>query len=139
MLFICNRFNIVYRQSKHHENADAMSRLPIPEQNNYFEEIDLVEINLIETLPVTVDELARLTIKDSTIKNLLNGLQSGREVKASDRFNIEQNEFALQQGCLLRGIRVFIPQALRQRVLAEIHSTHFGISRMKNFARSYCW
>lgn len=45
----------------------------------------------------------------------------------------------MKQGCILRGIRVFIPKDLRQRVLSELQSTHFGISRMKSFARRYCW
>lgn len=39
----------------------------------------------------------------------------------------------------MKGIRVYIPPKLRQRVLEELHTGHFGVSRMKSLARSYCW
>lgn len=39
----------------------------------------------------------------------------------------------------MRGIRVYIPSKLRRRVLEELHTGHFGVSRMKSLARSYCW
>lgn len=45
----------------------------------------------------------------------------------------------MQNGCLLRGLRVYVPTELRKRVLDELHTAHFGITRMKALARSYCW
>ncbi|XP_062557492.1 uncharacterized protein K02A2.6-like [Armigeres subalbatus] len=45
----------------------------------------------------------------------------------------------MQGSCLMRDIRVYVPPPLRGRVLNELHSGHFGISRMKSLARSYCW
>uniref|UniRef100_A0A182YRE5 RNA-directed DNA polymerase n=1 Tax=Anopheles stephensi TaxID=30069 RepID=A0A182YRE5_ANOST len=42
-------------------------------------------------------------------------------------------------GCLLRGIRVYLPAALRKRVLRELHSAHFGVTCTKSLARGYCW
>nr|CAI5840449.1 unnamed protein product [Callosobruchus analis] len=32
-----------------------------------------------------------------------------------------------------------IPRALQSRVLKELHSAHFGVTKMKALARSYCW
>jgi len=37
------------------------------------------------------------------------------------------------------GYRVVIPKVLQERLLAELHSTHMGSAKMKNFARSYFW
>lgn len=134
-------FEIQYRASKDHGNADGMSRLPINDCSNrkQMEEIEIIQVNQIETLPVTVDELAKHTAKDRNVKELIQGLKSGRPVEGCFRFGVNQNEFTLQGDCLMRGIRVYIPPPLRMRVLNELHSGHFGVSRMKALARSYCW
>ncbi|XP_058839331.1 uncharacterized protein K02A2.6-like [Topomyia yanbarensis] len=134
-------YNIRYRSSKENANADAMSRLPIEDvhNKNRIEEVDIIELNLIETLPVTADELAEFTKNDPNVHNLLQGLKVGRMVDGRDRFGVDQNEFSVQKGCIMKGIRVYIPPKLRKRVLDELHMGHFGISRMKSLARSYCW
>lgn len=132
-------YDIKYKNSKDHGNADGMSRLPIVDCSSKIEEIDIVEINMIENLPLTVKELSKATLADENVKVLLQGLKNGRPVDSSFRFGINQSEFSLQQDCLMRGVRVYIPKGLRTRVLEELHSTHFGISRMKSLARGYCW
>ncbi|XP_062542315.1 uncharacterized protein K02A2.6-like [Armigeres subalbatus] len=134
-------FEIRYRPSKHHANADGMSRLPISEavNNKMVEEVDVLELEQIETLPINIEELEEHTSNDKSVKNLLQGLKSGRCVEGRDRFGIDQTEFTLQSGCLMKGIRVYIPETLRTRVLQELHFGHFGVSRMKSLARSYCW
>lgn len=134
-------YDIRYRSSKENANADAMSRLPVEDENNKHrvEEVDIIELNLIETLPVTADELAQFTKEDPNVRNLLQGLKVGRIVDGRDRFGVDQNEFSLQKGCIMKGIRVYIPPKLRKRVLDELHTGHFGVSRMKSLARSYCW
>ncbi|XP_062708968.1 uncharacterized protein K02A2.6-like [Aedes albopictus] len=134
-------FDIRYRTSKDHGNADGMSRLPIGDSGNrkQVEEIDIVQINQIETLPVTVQELEEYTVQDKNVKELIQGLRSGRAVDGCYRFGVNQNDFTMQGSCLMRGIRVYIPPPLRGRVLDELHSGHFGVSRMKSLARSYCW
>ncbi|XP_058449089.1 uncharacterized protein K02A2.6-like [Malaya genurostris] len=134
-------YEIRFRPSKENANADAMSRLPIHDSNNLhrIEEVDLVEVNQIATLPVTAEDLAKCTKDDSSVENLIQGLKFGRTVEGRDRFGINQCKFSIQKGCLMRGIRVYIPPKLRRPVLEELHLGHFGISRMKSLARSYCW
>nr|CAI5860697.1 unnamed protein product [Callosobruchus analis] len=39
----------------------------------------------------------------------------------------------------MRGSRVYIPPSLRKKVLTELHVGHFGTTKMKLLARSYCW
>ncbi|XP_055615373.1 uncharacterized protein K02A2.6-like [Toxorhynchites rutilus septentrionalis] len=134
-------FEIHYRPSKEHANADGMSRLPLPDTTteDRIDEIDFVEVNQIQMLPVSVEELREHTKRDTAVQKLIQALKSGRSIDGCDRFGIDQNEFSLQSGCLMRGIRVYIPSQLRARVLEELHSGHFGVSRMKSLARSYCW
>ncbi|XP_053698952.1 uncharacterized protein K02A2.6-like [Sabethes cyaneus] len=134
-------YEIRFRTSKESANADCMSRLPINDNGNksWIEEVDLIELNQIETLPVTVEDLAKNTRLDANVRTLLEGLRSGRSVEPHNRFGIEQNQFSIQKGCIMKGIRVYIPPLLRRRVLDELHIGHFGVSRMKSLARSYCW
>ncbi|XP_058816399.1 uncharacterized protein K02A2.6-like [Topomyia yanbarensis] len=134
-------FEICYRASKDHGNADGMSRLPVTNLRNMkqIEESDIIQINQIENLPVTVDELGRFTAEDKSVKELIQGLKTGRAVDGRFRFGTDQTEFTMQGTCLMRGIRVYVPSPLRARVLDELHAGHFGVSRMKSLARSYCW
>jgi hypothetical protein len=133
-------FDIRYKNTKQHGNADGISRLPVVDKNSYkVDEVDIMEIDQIDLLPVTFKDLQTATSNDKTVEILIQGLIKGNEVKLQDRFNINQSDFSLQQGCLLRGTRVYIPMIFRERILKELHCAHFGISRMKALARSYCW
>lgn len=103
------------------------------------EEADSIELNQIETLPLTAAELGQATAGDKSVQILMQGIRHGQQVEGKDRFGIEQNEFSLQKGCLLRGIRVYVPATLRERVLQELHTAHFGVTRTKSLARGFCW
>ena len=46
-----------------------------------------------------------------------------------------REELSLQDGCILRGNRVVVPEVARQCILEELHEGHPGISRMKGIAR----
>nr|XP_029711580.1 uncharacterized protein LOC115256768 [Aedes albopictus] len=132
-------YSIQFRPTKQHGNADAFSRLPLKEKvpDNVIEETDMLEVNMIETLPITVEELAKATAADHTVKALLEGLRTERSIEPGHRFGVDQSEFTVQKGCILRGIRVYVPSSLRNRVLSELHSTHFGMTRLKSLARGY--
>ncbi|XP_055614964.1 uncharacterized protein K02A2.6-like [Toxorhynchites rutilus septentrionalis] len=134
-------YNIQFRPTNQHANADAFSRLPLKEStlDTVIEENDYLEVNIIETLPLTDEELAKATATDPDVKVLMQGLRNGKSVGPKDRFGIDQAEFTIQKGCIMRGIRVYIPPSLRNKVLIELHSTHFGITRLKSLARGYVW
>lgn len=134
-------YDIRYRNTKLHGNADAMSRLPNCSEklNCQFDPPDAFEIQQIETMPLTTSDIAKQTALDSTLLQLLQGLRNGSIIPKDERFNINQEEFTLQSDCILRGVRVVIPTNLRKKVLDELHSAHFGISKMKALARAYCW
>lgn len=50
-----------------------------------------------------------------------------------------KTDLEVEQGCLLRGHRVVIPTALRERLLHELHKGHFGIVKTKSLARGRFW
>lgn len=74
--------------------------------------------------------LGKATLTDAEVKALLTDLKCGRWVDPKDRFGVGHTEFSLQKECIMQSIRMFIPKALRNTVLDELHSSHFGSSRM---------
>lgn len=113
-------YDIKYRNTtKIHGNADAMSRLPCNSESikEYLEPGDVFEIQQIETLPVTVLDVARETASEIVLANLLSKIETGDILNSSERFNISQDEFSIQSSCLMRGTRVIIPTLLRKQVL----------------------
>lgn len=132
-------YTIKCKRSKENSNADAMSRLPNSESYKFTEEVYFVEGEYIDNLPVTANELKIETKADDEVQKLIECLKYGRNCDSKYRFGIPQLEFSLHDGCLLRGMRVYIPKTLRKKVLDELHTAHFGMSRMKSLARAYVW
>lgn len=48
-------------------------------------------------------------------------------------------ELSVKDVCELWGPRVVVPKTGRNIILKQLHHTHPGISRMKEFASSYVW
>lgn len=132
-------YNIQYRKSENHANADCLSRLPINSQEFAVDVIDAFQVETINTLPVTAAKIAIETNKDTNLRDLLQALRTGNQVHKSKRFNIEQVEFSLQNDVIMRGYRVVVPKALCSQTLEELHSGHFGVVKMKSLARGYRW
>ena len=50
-----------------------------------------------------------------------------------------KEELSLQDGCILWGARVIVPEPGRRAVIEEVHAGHQGISKMKALAWSFVW
>ena len=50
-----------------------------------------------------------------------------------------KQELSLQDGCILWGSRVVVPEQGRKLVIEELHAEHQGMSRMKSLGRSFVW
>lgn len=50
-----------------------------------------------------------------------------------------ETEFTLHNGIIFKQERVVIPKVMQNAVWKELHSTHLGISKMKQLAREYCY
>jgi hypothetical protein len=139
-------YDIVYRNTKDHGNADALSRLP--QSSEALQELSgtsvvqddpiaTFQVNQIQALSTQAANVATATAADTELNPLLEILR-GR--KAADRFlTIPIEEFTLQDGCILRGHRVVVPASLRSLVLEELHEGHFGSQRMRSLARHHVW
>ena len=50
-----------------------------------------------------------------------------------------RHELSVEAGCLMWGMKVIVPTKLQNRVLAELHTSHPGIVKMKSLARTHVW
>ena len=55
------------------------------------------------------------------------------------RYQHHENEVGAENGCVMWGMRVIVPQTLHSQVLKSLHANHPGITRTKEIAQSYFW
>ena len=128
-----------------HGNADALSRLPLPlprEDCVRPSEMRMYHLRQIESLPVTSQEIRITTQRDPLLSKVKLYMLKGWPEEVSESlqtYHAKVAELTVEDGCLLWGGRVIIPQSLKKDVLSELHKEHLGISKMKSLARSHVW
>ena len=146
-LFLMNyQFEVEYRSTKNHANADMLSRLPKPVKHA------VVVDECTEIFSLAMDEalldatlVARETQRDPVLSKvrayILEGwpqrLESDKELMKA--YWDKKTELSVELGCVTWGNRVVIPPKLQEWVLQILHSTHIGIVGMKSLARNYVW
>ena len=142
------QYDIEFRGTKAHGNADALSRAPLPSVHQPQDDddpIDLFYSAQFDDLPVTCEQIRRETQRDPVLSHILDCVTRGylpQECNNSDKlkqYYHRKDELNVYQGCLTWGNRVIIPDILREKVMTELHSGHIGIVRMKAVTRSYVW
>lgn len=128
-------------------NADALSRLPLPEcpsdaQIPQLGDVNLVVNHLADTL-VTAKHIKQWTEKDPVLSRIhhciLHGWPTSNTEPSLQPYFNHKDELSAVDGCVLWGARVVIPPPGRDQILKQLHDTHPGINRMKSLARSYVW
>ena len=137
-------YNIEFKGTKMHANADSLSRLPIEDEEVGSETAaTMFKVSLIDGLPITAVDIATATAKDPIIAPVYQYVLEGWPQKGVSEnlkaFHQRQDQLSTDQGCLLWGTRVVIPEKLQKRLLNELHYTHPGMVKMKLIARSYMW
>ena len=138
------QYDIIFKPTAAHCNADGLSRLP-QESTPQSEpnEVSLFNFGQIHNLPISSTQVQRATRDDPFLSKVYSFVRDGwpGHVDNSDLHPYwgVRNELSLEGGCLLRGIRVVVPHKLREKVLEELHISHPGIQRMKLLARSHVW
>ena len=135
-------YDIVFKPTQDHCNADALSRLPLPETDTTSSSPSEFNISQIYALPVTSVSIQSCSRKDPILSKVLRYTKSGWPATVPDElkpFYLRRMELTVEAGCLLWGMRVIVPKHLQQIVLKELHLSHPGVSRMKSIARSYLW
>ena len=144
LLLAAYDYNICYKPTEWHSNADGLSRLPLPSQDNSLttEVVSVFNIGQIQALPVTFQQVQSATRCDPTLSKIAIYVQSGWPGHVSDDlkpYRSRRDEIGMEKGCLMWGVRVIIPNKLQDRILQSLHENHPGITRMKSVARSYFW
>ena len=131
-------YTLVFRSTTQHGNADAMSRLPLPESPR--EIPDPAEwVLLIEGLkdsPISSAQIRLWTRRDSLI---IPGAAVCAAGVAGSGDRGTEAILESEVGCLLWGSKVIVPPPGRNQALRELHGGHPGCSRMKSLARMFCW
>ncbi|XP_033126304.1 uncharacterized protein K02A2.6-like [Anneissia japonica] len=141
LLLSAYKYDIVYRKSNDHCNADMLSRLPTKDSRD--EHVEVNYFSYVDDLPITANDIGKATIKDPLLAKVydyvLNGWPNHVKDKEIQPFFIRRNELSVDKRCILWELRVVIPGKFRSTLLNDLHEQHLGICRMKGLARSYLW
>jgi transposase InsO family protein len=149
-------FEVRYRPTKQHSNADGLSRLPLgadttfdcTEEKEEAEFAHLIAGQLFDS-PIDGTHIASETDKDAVLSEVKQRIQKGWFSKPSGNteylrpyWNVKDRLF-IQDGIILlsseKALRVVVPKPLRNYVCKVIHTAHFGIARSKQTLRQYAW
>ena len=138
-------YTLQFRPTEKHGNADAMSRLPLPDcpaEVPVPREVVLLVEGLQES-PISTDQIRTWTRRDPLLSKVLSFIMRGwpkGEIPAEMKpYWNRRTELSVEAGCLLWGTRVVVPPQGRSHALLELHAAHPGMSRMKAMARMFCW
>ncbi|XP_061735502.1 uncharacterized protein K02A2.6-like [Nerophis ophidion] len=143
LILMAYNYEVEYKKSADHANADALSRLPRVGMNNTAVEGSIFYFSYLDELPVCAKDIESATLKDPVLSKVwnytLNGWPSYVQDAALRPYFVRRQELSADQGCILWGQRVIIPPGYRQSLLEDLHHEHPGICRIKALARSYLW
>lgn len=143
--FILSGFNYTMRFVKGIENsADHLSRFPHRDREEDSEDFGFINyIGSDNKLNLNFRDISRETRRDPILAKLKEAIQVGKIglLKGDEfiPFVSREKELSVEYECILWGFRVVIPQKLRNKILAQLHYSHFGIVKTKALARSYMW
>ena len=125
-------YTIVYKPGKSHCNADVFSRLPLPETPSATL-IPGETILLLDTLhePVFAAQIRQWMNRDPVLSAVRRMVQQGWQYNGDvdlHPFSQGKNDLSIQDGCVLWGNRVIVPQLGQAKVLVEMHQGHPGVS-----------
>ncbi|XP_052827929.1 uncharacterized protein K02A2.6-like [Octopus bimaculoides] len=143
-------YTIEYRKSADHGNADALSRLPFSDDNDFDrkengEDIDIVcaiKALSIQVQPVDANVLRQESGKDPVISTVMHYVREGwlpKNMEINDevnKFRKLSNSLSICHGCLIHGSRVVITHSLQPKILNLLYLGHFGMECMKQLART---
>jgi len=140
MFLLAFNYDIKYRNTGAHGNADALSRLPKRSEDLPLlqAEEDVLMMKIVDELPLNMKTLAKETAKSDLLSPLLRTLR-GDATSSAKKSRIDACEFTLVDGVIFRGHRVVIPESCREAILGELHEGHFGPQKIKELARRYVW
>ena len=139
------QYTLKFRPTAQHANADALSRLPLPEmpENVPVPGEFVLLIDQLADAPISATQLKSLTAKDPLLAKVLQFIRYGWPNSVNDAdlkpYFVKTWELTELDGCIIWCSRVLIPPQARDHILAELHGGHPGGARMKSLARRFVW
>ncbi|XP_021371365.1 uncharacterized protein K02A2.6-like [Mizuhopecten yessoensis] len=139
------QFDIKYRSTTQNGNADTLSRFPVDTRDYTEVDEEATKVNKLQLskLPLTAKQIAKATKSDVVLSRVMHFVTSGWPHEKPENkflpFYRVRDELTVEEGCLLRGIRVIVPERYREEILNELHGNHPGMVRMQSLARLYVW
>ena len=131
--------------------ADTLSRAPVAQisavDQEFTKEVDAYVNMIVSSLPATdvmIRDIKSSQSSDATCQKIHEYLQGGWPHKSRlpndvKPFMSVSTELSLQDGLLMRGSRIVVPQPLRADILQRIHSGHQGITKCRARASQSVW
>ena len=144
LLLSAYSYDIQFRPTKKHANADGLSRLPLSDSIPLGNVPDPTMFNIaqLSCLPVTAKMIASATRTDPVLSKVLICLKEGWPQPVPGAllpFHRRCDCLSIEGECVMWGHRVVIPKKWQEKVLEELHVGHPGVVRMKSLARSHFW
>ena len=135
-------YDIVYKSSLKHANADGLSRLPLKMGKTSPDVVDILYMDHMETLPVTAATIKTGSSKDPVMSKVLKRIQQGWMTISPEGlqpFFIKRYELSVFHGFITWGTGVLVPQKLHSQTLQQLHDGHIGVVKVKGLACSHVW
>lgn len=135
-------YKIQHIKSEQNGNCDALSRLPVEDSTDIFDNEFTPLYHIESGINIDWKIIRSETLKDEVLKKIVLYVKASWPEAVSDKekiFASKKNELNLENDCLFRGYRIIVPSSLRAAVLNELHASHMGMVKIKQFARSYVW
>ncbi|CAI6354211.1 unnamed protein product [Macrosiphum euphorbiae] len=146
-LFLANYdYSIQYVKSENNQSADALSRLAITHTND--REMDVSTIHFVNDYfqGINKNMIQKETEQDEVLKVIKKYILTGwpnAKVKIIQEpirsYYLQKHELTVEQNCIFLGHRLVVPKCLQEIFLNELHSTHFGVVKLKMMVRNYFW
>ena len=142
-------YNIQYKPTTKHGNADTLSRLPIAADQQVQQnccltlKLDLIHSVQLEQFPLDTADIAKATKSDTILSQVYHFIQDGWPkckfdiVKVLYSYYVRRLQLTVQSGCILNGLQVVILSNLRKAVMTVLHEAHPWIVKMKSVAQMY--
>ena len=144
-------FSISHTSGKALYTADTLSRAPL----NIKEESDIdlqlqtqafvdSVVNGIPASQSRLDQVKSNYNSDEVCSSILRYCSEGWPEKSALNETLKpywayRGEFSVQDGLLLKGVRLVIPKTMHGEILEKLHGGHFGIAKCRERAKTSVW
>ncbi|XP_050339840.1 uncharacterized protein K02A2.6-like [Bactrocera neohumeralis] len=147
IILMAYQFDIKYRNTHAHGNADALSRLPVSTDIQFDTSEACYNVTHVQ-LPINANIIRKHTERDEILRKVKHFVKSGWPSQLSPGDNEIRPYFHRRLAltfhenllCLHANVkRIVIPESLQQNILELLHDGHWGTVRMKQLARHHVW